>query len=396
MQLDFDIYNSKNSLKVIVMICILLLAGFSIIYTDRIVSKLEAREEQQIKLYVEALKISLTTEMDTETSPFFGLVIESNKYNSIPTIHKTANGTLTGNNIEGIEDYENEAQQVFLKQKLVEIIKDDHEPFQFDNGFGEKDTIYYGNSKLLSQLRYYPLLQLLAVLTFGFMTYYAFSYSRRSEQNRVWVGMAKETAHQLGTPLSSLTAWIEYFKLNPEKYEPEIISELEKDIYRLDVITTRFSNIGSIPTLKPENISETIEQFLQYLEKRISKKVKITFHNELLEPLNINLNKYLFEWVIENICKNAVDSMQGIGQLNVTIKPKTKKEVHIEIEDTGKGISKLNLRKIFNPGFSTKKRGWGLGLTLAKRIIENYHNGILVVKKSEINKGTIFKITLPV
>jgi signal transduction histidine kinase len=256
-----------------------------------------------------------------------------------------------------------------------------------------KEYLYYGNSRLLNLLRYYPLFQLAVVLVFGLAAYLFFDASRRSEQNQVWVGLAKETAHQLGTPLSSLTAWVEYFKTDPN-FDPEIVKELEKDIVRLDIITTRFSNIGSIPVLKEENIAETVETFMAYLQKRISTKVAFRFDNQLQDNKLIKVNRYLFEWVIENICKNAVDAMAGIGSLSITIKEAKNNQIIIDITDTGKGISKQNLSKVFNPGFSTKKRGWGLGLTLAKRIIENYHNGKLMVKQSEVNKGTTFRILL--
>ncbi len=394
MQLGIDIYNQKNYLKIVVMIFLLVLAGISVYYTDKIVSKLEEREQQQIQLYAEALRISLTMDKDEDVNSFMLLVMETNKNSIIPAIHKTANGYLTGRNIEGSELYKGDSLQKFLKVKLTEIIKDDHEPYKFNNNLGGFDTIYYGNSKLLNQLRFYPILQLIAVLVFGLMTYFAFSYSRRSEQNRVWVGLAKETAHQLGTPLSSLTAWVEYFKSDP-KYDPEIIMELEKDVQRLDVITTRFSNIGSVPVMKEENLMQVIESFLGYLQKRISTKVSLDIDNQLPENQTVKINRYLFEWVIENICKNAVDAMGGIGKLTVNLIETTEGQIAIDITDSGKGISKKNIQKIFNPGFSTKKRGWGLGLTLAKRIVENYHKGKLTVKKSELNKGTTFRILLP-
>jgi signal transduction histidine kinase len=395
MLLDVDIYSQKNRLKLLVMILLLLVAAWSIYYTDKIVTRLEEREEQQINLYAEALKYSLTRENNIDVNSFLELVKSTNKSNLIPAIHVTAAGELIGQNIEGIDEIKSDKLQTFLQEKLAVIKRDDHEPFSFDNGLGGKDTIYYGNSVLLNQLRYYPLVQLLAVLMFGAMTYFAFSYSRRSEQNRVWVGLAKETAHQLGTPLSSLTAWMEFFKADPERYDPQIVKEIEKDISRLDVITNRFSNIGSIPVLKAADIYGTVTNFLDYLQKRISSKVTLTIINELPDNEQVAVNNYLFEWVIENICKNAVDAMEGIGSLNVKLGSADAKNIYIDISDTGKGIDKANLAKVFNPGFSTKKRGWGLGLTLAKRIIENYHNGKLFIKKSEVKKGTTFRIVLP-
>jgi hypothetical protein len=399
MSIAVDIYNQKNNFKILILFLLFLVAGLSIFYTDKIVTKLEEREKQQIKLYAIGTEFSLKQDINEAVNPLQNAVLEANKTNTCQSIYKTANGELNPINITevngiSLNGLKYEAQQELLKIKLKEIIKDDHEPITWDNGLGSNEYIYYSDSKLLTQLRYYPVYQLIAVLIFGLITYFAFSYSRRSEQNRVWVGLAKETAHQLGTPLSSLTAWIEYFKGDP-KYDPEIILELEKDVQRLDVITTRFSNIGSVPLMKPENLYEVVQSFLSYLQKRISTKINLTIDNQLEAGQLVQINRYLFEWVIENVCKNAVDAMGGIGELVVVLKNNPEGGIIIDVSDNGKGIAKLNLKKIFNPGFSTKKRGWGLGLTLAKRIVENYHKGKLIVKKSELNKGTTFRITLP-
>ncbi len=395
MSISVDIYNQKNYVKIIILMILLAVAGLSIFYTDKIVTKLEEREEQQIKLYAEALQFTLKQEKDQDVNSFMTTLMEANRNTTVQAIYKTMNGELIPvNNFDGMEGLKYSEQQKFLKLKLTEIIKDDHQPITWDNGFGSKEYLYYSDSKLLTQLRYYPIYQLITILIFGFITYFAFSYSRKSEQNRVWVGLAKETAHQLGTPLSSLTAWVEYFKSNP-KYEPEIIFELEKDVQRLDVITTRFSNIGSVPLMKEENLFQVVESFLSYLQKRISSKIIITIDNQLAGEQTVKINRYLFEWVIENVSKNAVDAMGGTGQLLVVLKNIAEGGIAIDISDSGKGIAKNNIKKIFNPGFSTKKRGWGLGLTLAKRIVENYHKGKLLVKKSELNKGTTFRILLP-
>lgn len=399
MAISVDFYNQKNYVKIIILLLLLVVAGLSIYYTDKIVTKLEEREEQQIKTYAIGIETIAKQDINEEVSPLMVAVLDANKTTTCQAIQKTAAGELIPTNItevNGIKlaDQKYEEQQRLLKIKLDEIIKDDHEPIVFDTGLGTKDYLYYSDSKLLTQLRYYPIYQLIAVLIFGFITYYAFSYSRKSEQNRVWVGLAKETAHQLGTPLSSLTAWVEYFKSDP-KYDPEIIKELEKDVLRLDVITTRFSNIGSVPVIKEENLYHVLEDFLGYLQKRISTKISLVIDNQLSVDQTAKINRYLFEWVVENICKNAVDAMGGVGNLTVSLKNTQEGEIAIDITDNGKGISKNNITKIFNPGFSTKKRGWGLGLTLAKRIVENYHKGKLFVKKSELNKGTTFRILLP-
>ncbi|MES2516756.1 MAG: ATP-binding protein [Bacteroidota bacterium] len=392
MILTVDIYSRNTWWKVAFLVFCSLVGAASLYITDKLVSKLEEREKQQIELYAESFKYAMTSDINKDINFFFDKIKKSNENNTIPIIHKDGSGYLDSKNIELPEGLSSNEKQAFLREKLEQILKDDNSPIELDMDF-HKEYIYYGNSQLLNILRYYPLFQLLIILIFGFAAYLFFDASRRSEQNRVWVGLAKETAHQLGTPLSSLTAWVEYFKLDPT-YDPEIVKELEKDVQRLDVITTRFSNIGSVPVLKEENIVETIETFMLYLQKRISTKVSFTFVNELPPNKMIKLNKYLFEWVIENICKNAVDAMEGVGALKVVIKELKHNQIAIDISDTGKGIAKKNLSKVFNPGFSTKKRGWGLGLTLAKRIIENYHAGKLLVKHSEVNKGTTFRILL--
>ena len=392
MILTVDIYSRNTWWKIAFLVFCVIVGAFSLYLTDKLVSKLEEREKQQIELYAESFKYAMTSDVNKDINFFFDKIQKSNENNTIPTIHDNGSGYLDSKNIDVPKGLNTLETQSFLKSKLDEIIKDDNAPIELDMDF-HKEYIYYGNSQLLNILRYYPIFQLLIILIFGLAAYLLFDSSRKSEQNRVWVGLAKETAHQLGTPLSSLTAWVEFFKTDPT-YDQEIVKELEKDVQRLDVITTRFSNIGSVPVLKEENIVETIETFMSYLQKRISTKVSFSLVNELPPNTMIKLNKYLFEWVIENICKNAVDAMEGIGALKVVMKETKNNQIVIDISDTGKGIAKKNLSKVFNPGFSTKKRGWGLGLTLAKRIIENYHDGKLTVKSSEMNKGTTFRILL--
>jgi anti-sigma regulatory factor (Ser/Thr protein kinase) len=392
MILSVDIYSRNTWWKVAFLGFCVLIGAFSLYFTDKLVTKLEEREKQQIEIYAESFKYMMTSEPNKDISFFFDKITKSNENNTIPTILKYGSGYLDSKNIEFPKELNSDEKQLFLKAKLEEIIRDDNAPIEVDAGF-HKDYIYYGNSQLLNILRYYPLFQLIVVLVFGLAAFLLFDASRKSEQNRVWVGLAKETAHQLGTPLSSLTAWVEFFKTDPT-YDAEIVKELEKDVLRLDVITTRFSNIGSVPVLKDEDIVETIETFMLYLQKRISTKVSFTLDNQLEATKTLKINRYLFEWVIENICKNAVDAMEGVGALKVVLKESKNNQIAIDISDTGKGIAKKNLSKVFNPGFSTKKRGWGLGLTLAKRIIENYHNGKLIVKNSEVNKGTTFRILL--
>jgi signal transduction histidine kinase len=248
---------------------------------------------------------------------------------------------------------------------------------------------------LLTQLRYYPYVQLTVISCFALVAYFAFSYSRKAEQNRVWVGLAKETAHQLGTPLSSLMAWYEYLR-SSEKFQHEpIVEELGKDVRRLEIITERFSNIGSVPVLKDENILKVTEKAIEYLKSRVSQKVVFSIKADFPSHVPAKVNIPLYEWVVENICKNAIDAMEGRGSIDVELSLSGKNFIAVDIRDTGKGIPKSKLDNVFLPGYTTKKRGWGLGLALAKRIIENYHQGKLFVKWSELGKGTTFRILLP-
>jgi signal transduction histidine kinase len=395
MILNVDIYSKNTWWKIAFLAFCIIIGAFSLYFTDRLVTKLEEREKQQIELYAESFKYTMSSDVNMDVNFFFEKIKKANENNTIPLILKDGSGYLNADAAvmeEMPKGLSSKEQQAYLQKRLDEIVRDDNAPIELDFDL-HKEYIYYGNSRLLNWLRYYPIFQLVVVLIFGLAAYLFFDSSRRGEQNRVWVGLAKETAHQLGTPLSSLTAWVEYFKADPT-YDPDIVKELEKDVERLDVITTRFSNIGSVPVLKDENIPETVETFLNYLKKRISTKVSLTIENNVGDLRFAKVNKYLFEWVIENICKNAVDAMNGVGSLKVTFSNVKNNQIAIDIADTGKGISKQNLSKVFTAGFSTKKRGWGLGLTLAKRIIENYHDGKLLVKHSEVGKGTTFRIII--
>ena len=244
---------------------------------------------------------------------------------------------------------------------------------------------------MLKRLAVYPYIQLTVVIIFVIIAIFALFSMMKSQQNKVWVGLSKETAHQLGTPISSLMAWSAVLK---DAYpDDELLPEMEKDVRRLERIAERFSKIGSIPEPKPEDLCEVIKRVVDYMDRRTSNKVKITCHAPA-EPVIVNMVASLFEWVGENLCKNAVDAMSGSGNIDIYIKEKNS-QVDIEVVDTGKGIQKNNFKSVFKPGFTTKERGWGLGLSLAKRIIEEYHKGKIFVKSSEIGVGTTFKIELP-
>ncbi|MCE7063743.1 PAS domain-containing sensor histidine kinase [Dyadobacter sp. CY326] len=389
-----DTYDQKSFYKYIIGIILLMLSIGSLFYTDKLVEELEQREEREVQLYAEGMRYVFNSPFDENFNVVFQVIQDAVNFYQIPVIYVNENNIPNPNkNIEFPSKAGPAERERIIQEKLADM-KLEHPPISVDLGRGRLGYIYYSNSFLLTQLRYYPFLQLSVMLLIGYLAYLAFSSARKAEQNRVWVGLAKETAHQLGTPLSSLMAWVEYFRSDPT-IDPSIAEEIEKDVIRLEMITTRFSNIGSVPTLKDEPVTEIVTNFISYLEKRVSSKVKFSVFNELANEQTALINKNLFEWVIENVCKNAVDAMGGIGEINVTLQaPPNTKEIWIDIADTGKGMSKANMNKIFNPGFSTKKRGWGLGLTLAKRIIENYHSGKLFVKSSEIGKGTTFRISL--
>ncbi len=368
----------------------------SIIYTNILVGKIKEREVKQISLYAKTLEY-LASDNDAQDYLFLlEDVIQGNT--TIPVIlTDEANNPTTYLNIPEVDNIVDPKRRNNYLRNRVRTMRKDHLPIKVTlrdnqgNLFGIQ-YIYYQDSYLLTQLQYYPYVQLSIILIIGLITYAIFNYSRSAEQNRVWVGLAKETAHQLGTPLSSLIAWIEYLKSTYPA--DENIEELNKDISRLEMITARFSSIGSIPSLKSENVYDTVYGALAYLQNRLSSKIKISLSVFPNQNVSAKLNKDLFQWVMENLCKNAVDAMDGRGDITVNILRVNEGRVAIDVKDTGKGIAKNKVNKIFQPGFTTKKRGWGLGLTLVKRIIENYHAGKIFVKKSEPNKGTTFRILL--
>lgn len=278
----------------------------------------------------------------------------------------------------------------YLVKKLGKL-RQSPNVIEIDMGDAGKQWLYYEDSKVLKSLSFYPYVQLLVLLAFVLIVYYAVSSTKRAEQNKVWVGLSKETAHQLGTPISSLMAWMEL--LEDEGVSPETVAEMNKDVKRLSTIASRFSKIGSRPSMEPFDINEIVSHATDYMSTRISRRITLTV-TPWNEPLIGTLSPPLTEWVMENLIKNAVDAMEGSGSITITIRPEKNKAV-IEISDTGKGIARKNQKAIFNPGFTTKSRGWGLGLTLTKRIIEDYHGGLIYVKKSELGVGTTFAIELP-
>jgi two-component system, sporulation sensor kinase D len=343
------------------------------------------KNEERVKMEILAAAQKELNTGDLDVSVDLSLkVIENNK--SIPMILVDENGA--------IETYQNLDSVKALNEKYVQDqlqkMKSENEPIEVSYKGKNKKFIYYRNSDLLNKLTYYPIALILILLLFLSVIYLFYSSNKAAETNKLWTGMAKETAHQIGTPLSSLLGWIAILKM--EKVDDKYVEEIQKDVNRLNTIANRFSKIGSAPELKKENIVAVTKQTFDYLESRSSKQIAFSFVTSDAEILT-NLNTELFGWVIENLIKNAIDAMLGKGALQLRIENMSKK-VKITISDTGKGMSKKRFKQIFKPGFTTKKRGWGLGLSLSKRIVTDYHSGKIFVQKSEIGKGTTFEISM--
>jgi len=390
-----SIYNNTSIFKWVVISGAALIGIGSILYTNLIVAQLKDREQKFIDLFAKTIEYTSNDENSNLTFLEQQIVVPNE---TIPVILTDALGNpILWRNVDIDPGSIKKLQQRKLRKEL-KIMKEEHEPIEitFRNEQGEiydYQYVYYKNSKLLTQLLFYPYVQLSVIAVFGILAYVVFSYSKTAEQNKVWVGLAKETAHQLSTPLSSLMAWLEYFKTDPQIQNKEILHELDKDIKRLETITARFSSIGSVPSRNLENIHDTILNSITYLQKRISNKVRIEV-SALPIDIRAQINKPLFDWVIENVCKNAVDAMSGVGVIKIHIKRGKYGDVLIDIKDSGKGISKSKIPEVFQPGYTSKRGGWGLGLTLAKRIIEIYHKGKIFVKHSEVDVGTTFRIML--
>ena len=313
-------------------------------------------------------------------------IIKSNT--NIPMILVDENGNIGADSYLNL-DPEKAKDPAYLQEQL-EIMKEQNNPIEIDFAKNRTQYIYYRNSDLLNKLSYYPLTLILILALFLALIYMMFTSSKIAEQNKLWTGMAKETAHQIGTPLSSLLGWIAILKM--ENINDKYVDEIEKDVHRLNTIANRFSKIGSLPTLKKSDVVASTKKAYEYLEFRSSNQISFSFESSQQE-IYTNLNEELYSWVIENLIKNSVDAMMGKGILSIGITVELNK-IKIQIKDSGKGIAKSKFKKIFKPGYTTKKRGWGLGLSLSKRIIEDYHKGKILVKSSDINKATIFEIIL--
>lgn len=378
-----SIYDSRQRLKYIFIIGAVIIAIASVFVSDLLIKDLAREERQKIEVWAEATRV-VTSEDPSLNMTLILQIIQGNT--SIPVMLCNEEDSVM--NYKNIELPEKNVEE-FLYKKVQEL-KKKNQPIPIDMEDGTFQYLYYDDSINLKRLLIYPYAQLSVMAVFILIAFLALTSTKRAEQNKVWVGLSKETAHQLGTPISSLIAWVEYLKI--KEVDPELLSEMEKDVKRLETIADRFSKIGSQPEPVPLDICASVRSALDYMQTRISSKVKIIIEAPEY-PVMVLMSNSLFAWVVENLCKNAVDAMGGQGTIRFHIEEKGKK-VFIDVSDTGKGILKSKFKTVFNPGYTTKKRGWGLGLSLVKRIIESYHRGKIYVKSSEIGKGTTFRIEL--
>jgi anti-sigma regulatory factor (Ser/Thr protein kinase) len=362
-----EIYTSKQRWKMLLFILAISIGIGSLFYTNNLVKTLAEEEKKKVELWAEATSYLAQSEPNGQDLSFYLKVIQNNT--TVPVILIDTDGKMNGRNLDSVKM----AKPGYLEKQL-KIMKEQNPPIEILLGKGQKIYIYFKESTLLTKLFWYPYIQLTLILLFILVAYFA----------------SKETAHQLGTPASSLSAWVEVLRYHI--HDEAIISELEKDVTRLKIITDRFSKIGSLPKLGPVNLKLLLENVMDYIRKRSSDRSQMLLQmtdSNIIIPLNLSL----FEWVIENLLKNALDAMQGEGSLSISVS-EYKNDVYIDVSDTGKGIPKKLHKTIFKPGYTTKSRGWGLGLSLAKRIVEKYHNGKIYVLHSEIDKGTTFRIVL--
>lgn len=357
----------------------------STLFTNRLASNLAIEERKKIEIWAEATQQLIFADEYTDIN-FLLDIIEGNTTIPVLIIDENSN-VIQHRNMKvpaSKEDayFKKKVKKLSAKNEAI-VIKLDEDTQQY---------IIFDESYLLRQLYFFPYVQFGVIIIFLAIVILVFTSTKRAEQNQVWVGLSKETAHQLGTPISSLLAWTELLKLRYS--EEKLLEDMERDVNRLKIISERFSKIGSKPDLKPQNINEVIENAVNYIRNRSSEKIIINYHNLIDSDSFAQISQPLFEWVVENLSKNAIDAMNGRGQLDIYLKKK-QGNIVIDIQDTGKGIERKYQKAVFSPGFTTKERGWGLGLSLVKRIVEEYHAGKVYVKESEINKGTIFRIVIP-
>lgn len=381
---SFDKARTRITLAIIT----LLLIGGTLLYSNYLADQLASKEKNAALLWANAIKL-LGGNDSIDAYQQFVFEIIQDSVSQIPGILTDSAGNYVSDmNLAFRQNIpEAERQQKIAKMmKMMEVLQ-----------VSQQQKVYYGESPVLTQLRWYPYFQVIVASIFLGIVLLGFTVAKRNEQNRIWVGLAKETAHQLGTPVSSLMAWMDILraKYEDDPDEMEMVEDMEHDIFRLNNIAERFSKIGSKPELKPLVMADLLEKAASYMRKRMGAKISLTVDNQIRPESMVDINAQLFEWVIENLLKNALDAMEGkAGQIHIRAMER-EKEVIIDISDTGKGMPNHLFRKVFEPGFTTKKRGWGLGLSLSKRIIEMYHEGKIFVKEAEVGKGTTFRIILP-
>jgi len=390
-------YEKKRRWKFFLLVFAIVIGAASVFYSDFFVKKMEREERLQFELYVKVTEQSFNMYDDDRYTGMIDLIRTNNK---LPVIMTDANDDIIGyQGLDSTKTYynvddnkvENYDPEYFARQ--LKIMRKQHPRIPITGLDGKRWFIYHKDTPTLTQLRYFPYIQLSVIALFLLTAYVAFSSARKAEQDQVWVGMAKETAHQLGTPISSLMAWVELIKSRFNAEDDPLIAEMENDIKRLEVITDRFSKIGSKPIVEDHVVYTVIYNFVEYFKLRTSDKIIFSITGD--DQVRALLNVPLFDWVTENLLKNAANAIENEGNITINIiENLAKEEVFIDVSDTGKGIARSKFDAVFQPGYTTRKRGWGLGLSLTKRIIENYHNGQIFVKESELGKGTTFRIIL--
>ena len=390
-----NIYDIRRYGKIAFLVVAVIVVAIFLYFFNNLVKDLSQQERERMEIWADATKEMITQQSGTDVDFLFSII---NRNHTIPVLLTDDAGNILSHSNFSLPEpidslnpmYLSEANAIYLNEKLDDL-RNSPNVINIEIGEGSNQYLYYEDSTLLKQLSYYPYIQLLVMLAFIAVVYFAVTSTKTAEQNKVWVGLSKETAHQLGTPISSLMAWMEL--MESLGVDADTVAEMNKDVQRLSTIASRFSKIGSKPQMEDENLNEVVTRASSYMASRISSRIALTI-NTCAGALPVKASTPLFEWVMENLIKNAVDAMEGSGSITITTGT-DKGNGYIEVADTGKGLSRKNFKTIFNPGYTTKKRGWGLGLTLAKRIIEQYHSGKIYVLTSEPGVGTTFRIEVP-
>ncbi|MBE6317639.1 MAG: HAMP domain-containing histidine kinase [Bacteroidales bacterium] len=390
-----NIYDIRRYGKIAFLVIAVVVVAIFLYFFNNLVNDLSQQERERMEIWADATKEMITQQSGTDVDFLFSII---NRNHTIPVLLTDDAGNILSHSNFSLPEpidslnpmFLSETNAAYLNEKL-ENLRNSSNVINIDIDEGYSQHLYYEDSTLLKRLSYYPYIQLLVMLAFIVVVYFAVLSTKKAEQNKVWVGLSKETAHQLGTPISSLMAWMEL--MESLGVDAETVAEMNKDVQRLSTIASRFSKIGSKPQMEEENLNDVVMRASSYMSSRISSRIKLDI-NVCADSIRVMASAPLFEWVMENLIKNAVDAMEGSGSITVTTGIE-KGKGYIDVSDTGKGLSRKNFKTIFNPGYTTKKRGWGLGLTLAKRIIEQYHSGRIYVLNSEVGTGTTFRIEVP-